>query len=97
MKVELSDLVDAGEVARICHIKQRENVGLYQSRYADMPRPVIDMGRGNPKLWLRPQITRWQAQREREQARRQREREQRDQERGRSRAQSRSGKGRTSA
>jgi glutathione-regulated potassium-efflux system ancillary protein KefG len=30
-------------------------------KYEDMPRPVIDLGQGRVKLWLRPQIERWAA------------------------------------
>jgi glutathione-regulated potassium-efflux system ancillary protein KefG len=29
----------------------------------DMPRPVVDLGEGKPKLWLRPEIERWNASR----------------------------------
>jgi glutathione-regulated potassium-efflux system ancillary protein KefG len=24
-----------------------------------MPRPVLDLGPGRPRLWLRPQVERW--------------------------------------
>ncbi|MBV9798924.1 MAG: hypothetical protein JO039_12830 [Solirubrobacterales bacterium] len=33
----------------------------YQTRYADMPRPVIDLGAGRSRLWLRPEVERWAA------------------------------------
>jgi hypothetical protein len=26
-----------------------------------MPRPVVNLGRGRPMLWLRPEIERWHA------------------------------------
>jgi hypothetical protein len=32
-----------------------------RSVVADMPRPVMDLGRGRPSLWLRPEIERCQA------------------------------------
>jgi glutathione-regulated potassium-efflux system ancillary protein KefG len=34
----------------------------YQARYDDMPRPVIDLGRGRSKLWMRQEVERWHAQ-----------------------------------
>jgi glutathione-regulated potassium-efflux system ancillary protein KefG len=38
---------------------QPNSVSTYQHRYADMPRPVTDLGEGRCKLWLRPQIEAW--------------------------------------
>ena len=35
-----------------------------QARYGDMPRPVVDLGHGRSRLWLRPEIERWAAKRE---------------------------------
>jgi glutathione-regulated potassium-efflux system ancillary protein KefG len=32
---------------------------LYQRRYPDMPRPVLDLGRVRPRLWLRPVVEDW--------------------------------------
>lgn len=57
--VDVDDLVDAQEVARILGLAYRNTVSEYQGKYADMPRPVVDLGRGRPKLWLRPEIERW--------------------------------------
>jgi glutathione-regulated potassium-efflux system ancillary protein KefG len=34
-----------------------------ERRYPDMPRPVVDLGPGRPKLWLRPHIRAWAAAR----------------------------------
>jgi glutathione-regulated potassium-efflux system ancillary protein KefG len=31
----------------------------YLRRYADLPRPVIDLGRRRIALWLRPEIIAW--------------------------------------
>ena len=33
----------------------------YQARYEDMPRPVVDLGSGRSKLWLRSEAERWAA------------------------------------
>jgi hypothetical protein len=60
-RVLLDDLVDAHDVARILGLTHRNTVSQYQHRYPDMPRPVLDLGRGRPSLWLRPEIERWHA------------------------------------
>jgi len=61
-KVATEDLIDAREVADILGLSHPSAVSVYQHRYADMPRPVMDLGRGRPKLWLRPEVERWSAQ-----------------------------------
>ncbi len=61
--VDTDDLVDAHGVAEILGLAQRNTVSLYQRRYKDMPRPVIDMGRGRCKLWLRSAVESWSAER----------------------------------
>lgn len=57
--VATEDLVDARDVAEILGLSHPSAVSVYQHRYPDMPRPVIDLGRGRPKLWLRPEIEDW--------------------------------------
>jgi glutathione-regulated potassium-efflux system ancillary protein KefG len=57
--VALEDLIDADEVAKVLGLAQRNTVSGYQRRYPDMPRPVVDMGRGRCKLWLRSEILSW--------------------------------------
>lgn len=57
--VATEDLVDAHEVAEILGLNLRNTVSVYQQRYPDMPRPVLDLGRGRPKLWLRPEVQAW--------------------------------------
>jgi glutathione-regulated potassium-efflux system ancillary protein KefG len=37
-------------------------VSSYQRRYPEMPRPVVDMGNGRCKLWLRSDILKWAKQ-----------------------------------
>jgi glutathione-regulated potassium-efflux system ancillary protein KefG len=57
--VDTDDLIDASGVAQLLGLAQRNTVSLYQRRYPDMPRPVVDLGRGRCKLWVRSDIERW--------------------------------------
>jgi len=58
-RVATEDLLDAQGVAEVLGLSHRNTVFQYQRRYDDMPRPVVDLGEGRVKLWLRPQIQRW--------------------------------------
>lgn len=60
-RVATEDLLDAQGVAAILGLSHRNTVFQYLRRYDDMPRPVVDLGEGRVKLWLRPQIERWAA------------------------------------
>ncbi len=60
-QVALDDLLDAHGVADVLGLAHRNTVSVYQHRYSDMPRPVLDLGEGRVKLWLRPEIERWAA------------------------------------
>ena len=60
-RVDVDDLIDTKEVARILGLAHRNTVSEYQAHYADMPRPVVDLGGGRSKLWLRPEVERWAA------------------------------------
>ncbi len=57
--VSTEDLIDARGVAEVLGLSHPNNVSVYQHRYVDMPRPVIDLGRGRCKLWLRPDVLAW--------------------------------------
>lgn len=57
--VNTDDLLDAHELARLLDLAQPNSVSTYQRRYTDMPRPVLDLGRGRPKLWLREEVLAW--------------------------------------
>lgn len=59
-KVSTDDLIDAQGVADLLGLSHRNTVSAYQKRYPDMPRPVLDLGHGRPRLWLRPDIVQWQ-------------------------------------
>lgn len=58
-RVATEDLLDAQGVADVLRLSHRNTVFQYQRKYEDMPRPVVDLGEGRVKLWLRPQIERW--------------------------------------
>jgi hypothetical protein len=60
--VNTDELVDAHELAALLRLAHPNSVSTYQHRYHDMPRPVVDLGRGRPKLWLRPEVERWAEQ-----------------------------------
>jgi glutathione-regulated potassium-efflux system ancillary protein KefG len=61
--VDPRDLIDAQAVAELLGLAQRNTVSAYQRRYPAMPRPVVDLGQGRCKLWLRSEIKHWQAER----------------------------------
>jgi glutathione-regulated potassium-efflux system ancillary protein KefG len=61
-KVDVDDLVDANAAADLLGLTHRNTVSVYQHRYEDMPRPVLDLGDGRVKLWLRPELEQWAAQ-----------------------------------
>lgn len=58
-RVNTEDLVDAYGVAGLLGLANRTSVSVYQRRYPDMPRPVVDLGAGRPRLWLRSEIAAW--------------------------------------
>jgi len=58
-RVDVDDLIDSHAVAKILGLAQFNTVSAYQRRYPSMPRPVVDMGRGRCKLWLRTEIASW--------------------------------------
>ena len=57
------DLVDAQGVAELLGLAQQNTVSAYQRRYPATPRPVVDLGQGRCKLWLRSEIERWRSER----------------------------------
>jgi predicted DNA-binding transcriptional regulator AlpA len=58
-QVFLDDLIDALEVAELAGLARRTAVSVYQKRYPHMPRPVLDLGPGRPRLWLRSEVQAW--------------------------------------
>ncbi len=63
--VRTEDLIDAQAIANMLGLAQRNTISLYQRRYPDMPRPVVDLGKGRCRLWRRSEIERWAKQRSR--------------------------------
>ncbi len=57
--MDTEDLIDAKGIAELSGLAQRNTVSLDQRRYPDMPRPVMDLGLGRPRLWLRQEIEAW--------------------------------------
>lgn len=58
-KVDVDDLVDAHEVAEMLGLAQPNSVHLYQRRYPEMPRPIVDRGSRRAKLWLKSEVQDW--------------------------------------
>lgn len=58
-KVDTTDLIDARGVAELLGLSHPNSVSTYQHRYTDMPRPVVDLGAGRCKLWVRSDVITW--------------------------------------
>ena len=58
-RINSEDLIDSQVVAEILGLTHRNSVTTYLRRYDDMPRPVVELGDGRVRLWLRPEIERW--------------------------------------
>jgi glutathione-regulated potassium-efflux system ancillary protein KefG len=67
--VHTRDLIDARGIARLLRLRHANSVSTYLRRYPDMPRPVLDLGSGRPRLWLRPDVVRWVKERLQEEQR----------------------------
>lgn len=63
-RLEPQDLIDAQGVAELLGLAQRNTVSAYQRRYPTMPRPVVDLGQGRCKLWLRSEMEVWRSDRQ---------------------------------
>ena len=57
--VDPDDLIDAVTVAELLGLASRSSVSVYQKRYPDMPRPIIDLGQGRSRLWSRKEVLGW--------------------------------------
>lgn len=62
-KVDVDDLIDATEVARLAGFNSSTAVSVYLSRGV-LPPPVVDRGGNRARLWLRQDIQRWIKSRE---------------------------------
>jgi len=61
--VDTADLIDARGVAEVLGLSHPNSVSTYQHRYPDMPRPVVDLGEGRCKMWLRSEVVSWDQRR----------------------------------
>jgi predicted DNA-binding transcriptional regulator AlpA len=64
VKVDLDDLIGAAQVQSILQLSRPSSVSTYLKRYADFPRPIVDLSDSRIRLWLRQDIVEWQHQRE---------------------------------
>ena len=60
-RVDIDELIDANGVAELLGLAHRNTVSVYQHRYPDMPRPVLDFANGRVKIWLKPEVEHWAA------------------------------------
>jgi predicted DNA-binding transcriptional regulator AlpA len=58
-KIDVDDLVDSTEVAELLGLGNPTSVSVYQTRYPDMPRPVVHRLSGRCQYWLRTDIEVW--------------------------------------
>lgn len=58
-RVNTEDLIDAQGVAHLLGLAQRTAVSVYQRRYPDMPRPVVNLSGGRTRLWVRQEVEAW--------------------------------------
>ncbi len=59
VNLNTDDLVGAAEVAAILRLSHPGSVTTYLKRYADFPRPVVDLSSSRVRLWRRQDIERW--------------------------------------
>lgn len=58
-KVDLADIIDAGDVAQMIGLTHRASVRTYRKRYPDFPEPVKVLSGGRCLMWLRSDVERW--------------------------------------
>jgi len=63
-RINSEDLIDSQTVAELLGLSHRNSVTTYLRRYADMPRPVVELGQGRVRLWLRSDIVAWVKERQ---------------------------------
>jgi len=64
--IDTDDVIDSRGVAKIIGVARPNAVSEYSKRYPDLPAPVINLGRGRCRLWLRSEIEAWAEARRRE-------------------------------
>lgn len=58
-EIRTEDLIDASGIAGLLGLAHRNTVSVYQKRYPDMPRPVINLAGGRTRLWVRSEVLDW--------------------------------------
>lgn len=61
--VDLDDLADGAEVAKILGLSDARSVSTYRKRYSDFPEPVLVSEGGRCRYWLRGEIEDWRKRR----------------------------------
>lgn len=59
MKVDTDDLVGAAEVQATLRLSHPSSVTTYLKRYADFPKPVVELSASRVRLWRRQDIEKW--------------------------------------
>ena len=60
-RIDVDDLIDTSEGARVLGLAHRNSVTTYLNRYTDMPRPMVEMRDSHIRGWSRPEIVDWAA------------------------------------
>jgi predicted DNA-binding transcriptional regulator AlpA len=63
-ELDPDDLVSAAEVQSILRLSHPSSVTTYYRRYADFPKPVVELSASRVRLWKRQDIEQWQRSRE---------------------------------
>jgi len=53
------DLIDSSDMADLLGLSSPRAVYVYQARYKEMPKPIVDRGRNRARLWLKPEVMQW--------------------------------------
>ena len=57
--IDPDDLIDSSDMADLLGLSSARAVYVYQTRYKEMPKPIVDRGRNRARLWLKPEVLQW--------------------------------------
>ncbi len=63
-QVDLDDLLEAAQVAKVLGLSKATAVSVYQRRYEDFPLPVLASSSGRCQFWLRQDVVSWSLRRQ---------------------------------
>lgn len=63
-ELDPDDLIGAAEVQAILRLSHPSSVTTYYRRYADFPKPVVELSASRVRLWKRQDIEAWHRSRE---------------------------------